>query len=149
MYAEGNRIKGVLQRPSMLLSDSRTESLDAGQSQRVMEDAFKRTVAFFNRRGISVVVMLDVPTLPLVIQQLADGYEVALDEYRTQGSFMTEMAGRLAAEHTNLSFAAPGEILCQSGSCATKFGDDYLYSDNNHISAAGAFHLLPLVDRLF
>jgi hypothetical protein len=114
-----------------------------------MEDAFKRTVAFFNRRGIAVVVMLDVPALPLVIQQLPDRYEVALDEYRTQGRFMTEMVDRLAAENPKLSFVAPGEILCKSGACATKFGDDYLYSDNNHISAAGAFHLLPLVDRLF
>ncbi len=149
MYAEGNRIKGVLQRPSMLLSDSRDESLDAQQSQHVMARAFGRTVEFFERRGIAVVVMLDVPTLPLVIQQLADGYEVPLDEYRAQGRFMTEMVGRLAAENPNLSLATPGEILCQSGSCATKFGNDYLYSDNNHISAAGAFHLLPLVDRLF
>ncbi|MBU0689642.1 MAG: acyltransferase [Gammaproteobacteria bacterium] len=149
MYAEGNRIKGVLQRPSMLLSDSRDESLDAQQSQRVMARAFGRTVEFFERRGIAVTVMLDVPTLPSVIQQLSDGYEIAPDEYSAQGRFMTEMAGKLAAEHPNLNFAAPGEILCKSGACATKLGSDYLYSDNNHISAAGAFHLLPLVDRLF
>lgn len=149
MYAEGNRVKGVLQRPSMLLSDQEVESLDEEQSKVVMEKAFRRTVEFFNRRSISVVVMLDVPSLPNAIQNLRDGYTVSLEEYQIQGRFMVAMVERLRAENHLLRVAYPGEVLCANGACATQYRGDYLYSDNNHISAVAAVLMIPLVEKFF
>lgn len=149
MYAEGHRIKGVLQRPSMLVSDDEIESFEAAQSKRVIERAFRRTAEFYRQRGIKVVVVFDVPTLPVPIQSLPDDYVVSLETYQAQGRFMRDMIERLKGEGLQVQGVDPGVILCETGSCQTKSGDNYLYQDDNHISAAGAAKLSKFVKGVF
>lgn len=144
MYSEGNRINGILQRPTHFISDAEIESRDAMSSKAVMEKALMKTVAFFHKRNIEVVIVQSVPVLPKVIQDLPENFMIPLQVYQKQNSFMLDTVNKLQTSF-NTRLINPGDVLCASGTCVTRMNGNVLYKDNNHISEAGAASLAQFI----
>lgn len=70
----------------------------------------------------------------------------SLGSYRQRQATFLDLLGRLPTPNS-LSFADPAELLCPDLYCDIVEGNQVLYLDHVHLSAAGALRLAPLVSR--
>ncbi len=139
MYSEGDE-----RRPYHFVSDSRVVSRDAAASKQVMAQHLKETIQFFNARGIEVVIVHTVPTLPKRIQDLPNDYSQIRSAVKERNRFMKESIDP-AQTAGSLSTLDAASVLCTQAICPTRVNGYVMYSDNNHISLATAAQLIPLV----
>lgn len=139
LYSEG-KPNG---RPSHLVSDAETTSHDAASSKRVMARHLRDTISRMNKAGMEVVIMHSVPILPKVVQDLPAGYTQPQSRIREQNRFMTDFVQEWKGG--SLSVLDPTPIFCSEGICRTRDDGLVLYTDNNHVSPAGAARLVELI----
>lgn len=139
LYSEG-KPNG---RPSHLVSDAETVSHDAASSKRVMAQHLRDTIARINQQGIAVVIMHSVPILPKMVQDLPVGYTQPEARAVEQNRFMTDFVREWKGE--GLAVLDPTPIFCSAGTCRTRDDGLVLYTDNNHVSPAGAARLVELI----
>jgi peptidoglycan/LPS O-acetylase OafA/YrhL len=139
MYSEGES-----RRPHHFISNTTTTSHDASASKQVMATHLKETIRYLNARGIEVVIVHTVPTLPKRIQDLPDDYSQARTDVDARHRFMKETIDP-AQTAGSLSTLDAASVLCTQAICPTRVNGYVMYSDNNHISLATATHLIPLV----
>lgn len=130
-------------RPSHLVSDAETTSRDAASSKQVMARHLRETIARINKQGIAVVIMHSVPILPRMVQDLPAGYTQPLARIREQNRFMDDFVREW--QGGGLSVIDPTPIFCGEGVCRTRDDGLVLYTDNNHVSPAGAARLVELI----
>lgn len=130
-------------RPSHLVSDAETASRDAASSKQVMARHLRETIARINKQGIAVVIMHSVPILPKMVQDLPAGYTQPLARIREQNRFMDDFVREW--QGGGLSVIDPTPIFCGEGVCRTRDDGLVLYTDNNHVSPAGAARLVELI----
>ncbi len=140
MYSEGEPEK----QPNHFISDSTTTSYDAKSSKAVMARALESTIKRFNENGAQVVIVHSVPVLPKIIQSLPEDFTTPLPVYQNQNRFMTDF---VASHRGSLSLSAidPAEVFCANEVCISRAEGNVLYTDNNHVSQAGAARLIGLV----
>lgn len=139
MYSEGES-----RRPHHFISDVDEVAHDAAASQKVMSKHLKETIRFLNAKGIEVVIVHTVPTLPKRIQDLPNDYQQARADVDVRNHFMKETID-LARAAGSLSTIDAVSVLCTKAVCPTRVNGYVMYSDNNHISPATAAQLIPLV----
>ncbi|MEQ1557224.1 MAG: SGNH hydrolase domain-containing protein, partial [Gallionella sp.] len=130
--------------PNHFISDEHVAANDRASSQPVMRAHLLSTIQYLQSFGIEVVLVHSVAMLPKVVQALPENYAVPLAQLQQQNLFMTEFARDHAAE-LHLNVLDPTPILCGTGACMTRANGNVLYTDNNHISPAGAALLIPLI----
>lgn len=145
MYARGSRSHGRLLRPTHFISDEGTTAHNLDTSQMVLKKALTNTIDFINQHGAKVVLVQDIPTLPNPIQDLADGFTQSIEEVKSQQIFIKEFL----SNHKNprLQTIDLANAICPNDICHTYLNDYYLYSDNNHITHAGAALALPMIRK--
>lgn len=139
LYSEG-KPNG---RPSHLVSDAETTSHDGASSKRVMARHLRDTISRINRAGMEVVIMHSVPVLPKMVQDLPAGYTQPLARIREQNRFMDDFVRQW--QGGGLASLDPTPIFCSGGVCRTRDDGLVLYTDNNHVSSAGAARLVELI----
>ncbi|MDI9334786.1 MAG: acyltransferase family protein [Cytophagales bacterium] len=139
MYSEGDE-----RRPYHFISDSKSLSNDATTSKKVIAQHLKETIQYFNEKGIEVVIVHTVPTLPKRIQDLSDDYSQTRMAVEVRNRFMKDTVNP-AQSLGSLSTLDAANVLCTATVCPTRTGGYVMYSDNNHISLASAAQLIPLV----
>ncbi len=140
MYSEGDPNN----QPNHFISDTHIAANDRASSQQVMRAHLQATIHYLQSFNIEVVLVHSVAVLPKVIQALPENYAVPLAQLQQQNLFMTEFA-RVHAAELHLRVIDPTPTLCGTGACLTRANGNVLYTDNNHISPAGAALLIPLV----
>lgn len=140
MYSEGDPNN----QPNHFISDEHTAANDRASSQQVIEAHLRSTIQHLQSFGAEVILVHSVAVLPKVIQALPEDYGVPLPRLQEQNLFMTEFTRRHAAE-LHFSVLDPTPVLCGTGVCLTRANGNFLYTDNNHISPAGAALLAPLI----
>jgi len=140
MYSEGEPEK----QPNHFISDATTNSYEAQSSKSVLTRALENTIRRFNENGTQVVIVHSVPVLPKTIQSLPEDFTTTLSAYQNQNRFMTEFVD---AHQGSFSLATidPTGAFCANQLCISRAEGNVLYSDNNHISQAGAARLVGLV----
>jgi peptidoglycan/LPS O-acetylase OafA/YrhL len=114
------------------------------------KDALADTVRKIATPNRSVCVVLDVPTLEFIVpyaramalrRNRADDFlSISRSDALSQQRGLENDVRTLRDEGLLLS-ADPKDVLCASGHCAFKNGAASLYSDTNHLSAAGALYV--------
>ena len=104
--------------------------------------------------GKTVVIVYPIPEIghdvPFTLARLqakhgdVDGYTMSIDAYRRREAETAAMLDRLG-DHPRLRRVYPADILCRTGRCVTALNGVPLYSDSNHLSAAGARLLAPAI----
>ena len=140
MYSEGEPEK----QPNHFISDMTTRSYDAGSSKVVLARALEGTIKRFNEQGAQVVIVHSVPVLPKVIQSLPEDFTTPLSAYQLQNRFMTDFVQE-HQDRLSLTSIDPTGAFCPDTVCISRADGNVLYSDNNHISAAGAARLIGVV----
>jgi lysophospholipase L1-like esterase len=108
-----------------------------------MKRALEKTVNYFRDLGSVVVIVKDVPTLPERIEELPKGFTQQVSAVETEQAFMGSFEKYY--KNSDIEFLSLSNIFCAAGVCSTYLNGSYLYSDNNHISAAGAALTIPLI----
>ncbi len=140
MYAEGDPNN----QPNHFISDAETSAHDAATSKMVITRRLQDTIRRLNENGVEVVIVHSVPILPKVIQNLPQDFTQPLGFIQKQNQFMHDFvdeqkgAGMVAIDPTGL--------FCDGAMCRTRIDGNFLYTDNNHISAAGAARVVKLLE---
>ena len=140
MYSEGEPNN----QPDHFISDEQVSSHDAASSKRVLTRHLQETIARMNENGIQVVIVHSVPILPKVIQDLPVGFTLPLTKVLQQNQFMDNFTRHW--QGGNLISIDPTGIFCNTEICQSRIQDNVLYTDNNHISLAGAAQLVKLIE---
>jgi len=140
MYSEGEPEK----QPNHFISDAEIRSYDAESSKEVLIRALEKTIKRINENGAQAVIVQSVPVLPKVIQNLPENFTTPLAEYRLQNQFMIDFVSG-NQDRFSLSSIDPIKVFCPEAVCITRAEGNVLYTDNNHISKAGAAKLIGLV----
>ncbi|MBI3480227.1 MAG: acyltransferase family protein [Nitrosomonadales bacterium] len=141
LYSEGEPGN----QPDHFISNASARSHDAAASKVVLRQALCDTIKRFRERGIEVVVVRSVPTLPRRIQDLPEDYALSMNSYLQQQQFMLDFIRDQQAELGFQVIDTTG-IFCTNGTCATRIQGNVLYDDNNHITQAGAANLFGLIE---
>lgn len=137
MYTEGDPNN----QPNHFISDKTTSALTSISSKEVIGRHLEETIKQMQTLGIEVVIVHSVPVLPRVIQNLPEGFTQPSIKARQQNEFMTHFV----SQHPALQSIDPVSLLCDTAACKITENGNILYTDNNHISPAGAALLFPLV----
>lgn len=140
MYTEGEPNN----RPNHFISDKEITSHDAASSKQVIGRHLRETILRMNNRGTEVIIVHSVPILPKVIQALPDDYSQPIENIRRQNRFMTDFVGEW--KRPGLVALDPTAVFCEGGVCRTRDNGNVLYTDNNHVSPAGAALLIKLIE---
>lgn len=143
MYARGSRSNGRLLRPTHFISDDSITSNNSETSQARMYTALQRTIQHINQRGVEVVLVQDVPTLPSSIQDLPDQFTQTIIEVKPQSQFIESFLKN--QRNSRLKAVDLTKALCHNEICHTYLNGYYLYTDNNHLSPAGSALTIPLI----
>lgn len=121
----------------------------------VFERGLERTVDVLAKRGMGVMIVEqvpetyhDVPSISYLANQFSKldlrGFMPKVTEFEARQSGVTAVFSRIA-KLENVRFFAPAQFLCSSGYCEIALENTPLYTDDNHLSVAGAEMLsLPL-----
>jgi len=118
--------------------------------QQVFESGLDRSIGYFERLGLHVVFVLDVPELPyharscLVrkhLRQMQEGNgcpatpRAVVDRSELE---MRQSTARLLLRHPDLTVFDPATVLCTRQVCHATQDRHLLYRDDNHLSAEGS-----------
>lgn len=129
--------------PNHFISDAQTTSHDSASSKLVITRRLQETIRRLNENGIEVVIVQSVPILPKVIQNLPENFTQPITNVLMQNLFMLDFVRN--QQNKTLKYIDPIHIFCASEVCQTQFNGNVLYTDNNHISQAGAALLIKLL----
>ncbi len=144
--------------PHYLLSRKAIDaSADYASSRRVLDGALRTTVAAYRRAGMRVVVLDQVPQQEIVLDRYVDWFAYAPPADRAAA--VRDSSVTIRRSDAEAAFAST--TLARSGAAAIDprplFADGRLYlwgdasqswyRDENHVSAAGARRLAPLLAR--
>jgi sulfur relay (sulfurtransferase) DsrF/TusC family protein len=139
MYSEGDE-----RRPHHFISDANNYANDAATSKAVLARNLQKTIQILNAKGIEVVIVHTVPTLPKRIQDLPDDFVIARSDVEARNRFMNETIHSQITKGRLIAIDA-ASVLCDSDICKTRINGYVTHVDNNHISPAFAALLIPLV----
>jgi hypothetical protein len=121
------------------------------RSFEVMRESLEETVEFFERKGIAVLLLGEVPPLSTdPIQCLAkavrDGKPRelcgrSLDEVRHRLDPINALLRALARRHRNTKFFDPLDVMCDQKWCPAVVEGVFMYRDDNHLNRFGSEHL--------
>jgi peptidoglycan/LPS O-acetylase OafA/YrhL len=136
--------------PIFLLS-SKDDVSSAQRSQEVLLQSMETTLDFFQRRGVRVVLLGEIPLFdrdPLkciaaaVRQGLqAQSCRLHAQEVQRRIGTMNGMLADLAARRRNVSFFSPLGAMCDGIWCSPIVDGIYMYRDRMHLNRVGAEHL--------
>jgi hypothetical protein len=130
----------------------------APPGESIFSVGLERTLARLTKAGARVCVVLDVPELKFPYPQaLVPARQRGLDEEILTLTREEAEAGQAAVERDVRALAArypvdivdPKDTLCASGRCEIRDGTVSYYMDSNHLTAAGAERVTPVIDRCF
>ncbi len=139
MYTEGDPNN----QPNHFISDAETVSHDSASSKRVIAKHLQETIRRMKENNIEVVIVHSVPVLPRVIQNLPDDFTQPLADFQRQNQFMEDFM----RQHPGAVSIDPGSVFCDVQICKTRSNGNILYTDNNHISPAGASLLIGMIAK--
>lgn len=137
LYSEGDT-----NQPNHLISDLQTSSYDSAASKMVITRRLLDTIKRMNENGIEVVIVQSVPILPKPIQNLPVDFSQPLTLIQQQNKFMVDFVTQQSGKVKSID---PTGIFCHEMSCVTRINGNVLYTDNNHVSPAGAAQLIALI----
>lgn len=94
--------------------------------------------------NIEVVVVQSVPILPKVIQNLPVNFTQTAPQIRQQNKFMNDFVQGL--QESNIVSLDLTPAFCDDEVCRTRIDGNILYTDNNHVSPAGAARIIKLIE---
>jgi len=154
-YTETLPSKGEEGLPIYLTDDASSER-SPGNSRRVLSDSVGRTVSELQQLGLRVALVGQVPefgidTARCVVHArwtsrpetrcFADSASV-----RARLSASTVILRELASAHPGLRIVDPLPLFCDERLCRSVLRNELLYSDDDHLSLAGAEYVLQHVD---
>lgn len=141
LYSEG--MPG--NQPDHFISNANIHSHDAEASKAVLRQALRDTILRFREHGAEVILVRSVPALPKVVQSLPEDYALPMSAYLEQQRFMLDFIHEYQSR-LGFHIVDPTAIFCPGDSCATRIHGNVLYTDNNHVSPAGAASLIGLIE---
>lgn len=140
MYTEGDPNN----QPNHFISDVGTATHDSTTSKMVITRQLQNTIRRLNVNGIQIVIVHSVPILPKVIQNLPPDYFQPLEHIHKQNQFMHDFVDQ--QKEVRIMAIDPIKAFCDEATCLTRIGGNILYTDNNHISTAGAARVIELIE---
>ncbi len=145
LYEKGWIRNGRLMKPNSFISDRQEMGIDAQASSRVLARAIERTARYLTDKiAVPTVILAPVPVLPRLIDKLEDKRGISRADYIQQRQFVDKLFDQVS-QYELLTIIDPIDILCAEDNCSVYAQDTPLYLDDNHLSAAGALLLYPII----
>ena len=138
------------QQPFYLLGAKHDERSEQ-RSLQVLQQSIEQTIDFFERRGIHVLLLGEVPPFrhdPIKCIAAAIRRGLGAQSCRRPATEIQEHIGAmnsvlsdLARRRKNVSFFSPLDAMCDQAWCSPIVDDVYMYRDRGHLNRIGAEHL--------
>lgn len=152
VYSELSRLPGETGPRITSLSDEARRAQTVPAARAVFTDGLKRTVHALHSAGRTVIVIGAVPeartSVPACLARngMRGSIERPCAPTYADAAARFDYSDRVIAELHNpadgVCAALPSKALCREGRCLARTGDVVLYSDDDHLSNAGAEWLL-------
>lgn len=137
LYLRGWQREGVLQAATHFLADEKTAVPDIQTSREVFEKHMQETVRFLSATA-PVFVVTQVPDLNM----FSERERLLLDDLPSDeilGWHDVEVAAfHTVARASSFQLVDPRSLFCSEKSCRVRMNGRRLYTDDNHLSQAGA-----------
>jgi peptidoglycan/LPS O-acetylase OafA/YrhL len=108
----------------------------------------RKTLEFLSRSGVRTIVVSNVPVMPFHPSTCAERpaikafvrapCSIPADVWNERVAESNASLRAAAAGLENVTFFDPASVLCDAKMCSAVRGDELLYMDSHHLSAAGA-----------
>ena len=133
---------------------------DRAVAEQRLADGLRARVAQLRKAGYRVWLMKEAPLQPFnppyrlsrlaMLRQPTAATGMPVEDHLRQKAFTSQLFARLAAADPGVKVLDPTPQLCDdSGLCRAEQDGFSLYTDDNHLSQAGAKLLLPVLTPLF
>ena len=147
MYANGWSHGGVQERVTHFLTQAPTGPATRESSRAALSGQLPTTVDAL-RAFAKVTLLREWPQLDPATTDPGHrgpfGYEPTLDEHRAQVAWTDALIDQLVAARPDVTVVDPAPHVC-TPRCEAKHDGVWMYRDDNHISAAAALLLSPVV----
>ena len=147
LYANGWTHGGVQEPVTHFLTEADTGPATRESSHAAMTRQLPATVDEI-RSFAKVTILREWPQLDPATEDPGHrgpfGYEPTLDETRAATVFADGLIDGVVAAHPDVSVVDPAPVVC-TPRCEAKHNGVWMYRDDNHISAAAALLLMPVV----
>jgi peptidoglycan/LPS O-acetylase OafA/YrhL len=133
------------------LLGSQHDDRSVQRSLEVLRQSLEQTIDFFERRGIHVVLLGEVPQFdrdPLRCIATAVKQGLSAQSCRILARDVQERLGAVnglladfARRRKNVTFFSPLDAMCNQVGCSAIMDGLYMYRDRTHLNRAGAEHL--------
>jgi peptidoglycan/LPS O-acetylase OafA/YrhL len=148
LYEKGWIKNGRLQRAHHFLSDAQQQSSTAVQSAEVLARGLERTVEYVaNELHIPVTIIKSPPSLNTDIHRRFGVEPVSRAEYLRRMRWIDAVLARLQ-HNPRVTLVDPLEHFCPGRECLLYLDGTPLYTDDNHVSVAGAMRYYPQIRQI-
>ena len=130
---------------------SKNDERSERRSLEVFQQSVERTLDYFEQRGISVLILGEVPPfssdppkcIAAAIRNGRDSQNCRRPVREVQELIgdMNNLLARLAARRKNVWFYSPIEAMCDKAWCSSVVDGVYMYRDRSHLDRVGAEYL--------
>ena len=156
VFAEGLRYKHEGGDP-VLIRDGQSESTGTAENRAVFARGLERTMALLQGAGKDVFIVRQVPDVGWDVPSALARSEwlgrrvlsaPTPQEHAARQGYVDELVDRLARAR-KVQLIHPDRVLCGQTSCRVTAHGTSLYSDNHHLSSAGAVFVSEVFEDLF
>lgn len=156
--AEGTRYKSE-EGVKVTLTD--IENPDSGKpNEEIFRIGLNRTVETLVSLDRNIILISSVPEIGYHVpsayfvaartgRDITDIIAPSLDEYQTRNSVPITLMAQLAARYAEVEVVDPSSILCKENNCQVILNNQPLYTDDDHLSTVGAYHIAEILDPVF
>jgi hypothetical protein len=158
LYIEGHSEGDTIGAPDLFETDNSGKELDLEGRRTLFERQFNATIDRLIAAGKRVVLVYPVPeagfdvssaVVRLLIEHRDPGrLASSFSSYDHRQSMIFAMLDRMG-QRSEVLRVYPHKRLCDTRCCIVYAGGLPLYSDNNHLSEAGAHFAQPELERIF
>ncbi|WP_426191541.1 acyltransferase family protein [Massilia sp. DWR3-1-1] len=146
---------GASQGVNWFINDDQSRERSYPENMRVFDRSLTRTVELLKGKRVHIVAYIpeqpiDPPRTLALCTYLGRNCPtgIAIAQFYQRQLFVRSIVDRLA-ESRDVSVIDVGSKLCSPSGCKLVDGDSILYSDDNHLSRAGALYIKPLFFPVF
>lgn len=134
----------------VLVSNQVAYLKDLGEPEVIT--GFKGTLEFLNENGIPAVIQGNIPdcvfSLSLIKAWSKKIFECEIGlSKQSEWSRIVEISRLATLNYSDNEFVDPTQIVCPELDCRAKIGDEWIYSDMNHLSPTGSRMLTVMYER--
>jgi peptidoglycan/LPS O-acetylase OafA/YrhL len=133
---------------------------DRAIAEQRLAKGLQATVQQLRSRGHRVWLVKEVPlqtfsppyrlTRLAILHRPTDDVGLAVAEHFKRQAFISQLFAQIAADHSGVAVVDPAPVLCDdAGLCRVELDGHSLYTDDNHLSEAGARFIAPVLEPLF